>query len=67
MGVRLAGNPNSPGWQSPEMLAGQPYGKAADVFSFGVVLWEVMTRKEPWRCCLAAKSPTGSLHSSSCW
>jgi serine/threonine protein kinase len=45
-----SGNPNSPGWQSPEMLAGQPYGKAADVFSFGVVLWEVMTLKEPWRC-----------------
>lgn len=31
-----SGNPNSPGWQSPEMLAGQPYGKASDVFSFGV-------------------------------
>jgi serine/threonine protein kinase len=44
-----SGNPNSPGWQSPEMLAGQPYGKAADVFSFGVVLWEVLTLKEPWR------------------
>lgn len=44
-----SGNPNSPGWQSPEMLSGQPYGKAADVFSFGVVLWEVITLKEPWR------------------
>jgi serine/threonine protein kinase len=44
-----SGNPNSPAWQSPELLAGQPYGKAADVFSFGVVLWEIMTLKEPWR------------------
>lgn len=45
-----SGNPNSPGWQSPEMLAGQPYGRAADVYSFGVVLWEIITLKEPWRC-----------------
>lgn len=44
-----SGNPNSPGWQSPEMLSGQPYSKEADVFSFGVVLWEVVTLKEPWR------------------
>jgi hypothetical protein len=44
-----SGNPNSPGWQSPEMLSGSPYGKPADVFSFGVVLWEVLTLKEPWR------------------
>jgi len=42
-------DPNSPGWQSPEVLSGQPYGKAADVFSFGVVAWEVATLKEPWR------------------
>lgn len=44
-----SGNPNSPGWQAPEMLAGERYGKAADVFSFGVILWELVTLKEPWR------------------
>jgi serine/threonine protein kinase len=44
-----SGQPNSPGWQSPEMLAGTPYGKSADVFSLGVVMFEVMTLKEPWR------------------
>lgn len=54
-----SGNPNSPGWQSPEMLSGSPYGKPADVFSFGVVLWEVMTLKEPWRCGLVDCSGPG--------
>lgn len=34
---------HSPGWQAPEVLSGERYGRAADVFSFGVVLWEVMT------------------------
>lgn len=44
-----SGNPNSPGWQSPEMLAGLTYGTAADVFSFGVVVWEMLTLRQPWR------------------
>ena len=44
-----SGNPNSPGWQAPEMLAGRDYGTAADVYSFGVVLWELLTLRQPWR------------------
>jgi serine/threonine protein kinase len=44
-----SGNPNSPGWQSPEILGGKAYGKPADVFSFGVVLWELITLRQPWR------------------
>lgn len=33
----------------------QAYGKAADVFSFGVVVWEMVTLGVPWREDLGAK------------
>ena len=30
---------------SPEILEGKPYNESADVFSFGLVLWELITRE----------------------
>lgn len=41
------GNINSPEWAAPERLAGEAYSFSADVFSFGVVLWELVTLREP--------------------
>lgn len=41
MTVPNSGNMYSPRWQSPEYLEGKEYATATDVFSFGVVLWEV--------------------------
>ncbi|CAM9692821.1 unnamed protein product [Ectocarpus sp. 6 AP-2014] len=35
-------------WTAPEVLYGARNSYASDVFSFGVVLWEVMSRKTPW-------------------
>lgn len=49
---RLAhsGAVNSPAWASPEVLGGAAYyGPPADVFSLGVILWEVVTLEEPWK------------------
>jgi LRR receptor-like serine/threonine-protein kinase FLS2 len=34
-------------WMAPEVLAGGQYGPAADMFSFGVVLWETATHCLP--------------------
>jgi hypothetical protein len=33
---------------SPELFAGKKIGLESDVFSFGVVAWEVFTRREAW-------------------
>ena len=36
-------------WMAPEMFRGdQNYTNAVDVYSFGMVLWELATREVPW-------------------
>jgi tRNA A-37 threonylcarbamoyl transferase component Bud32 len=38
----------TPCWTAPEVLRNEPYTERADVFSFGVVLWELVTREDPY-------------------
>ncbi|KAL0036873.1 hypothetical protein WJX77_003215 [Trebouxia sp. C0004] len=39
---------NNPRWLAPEVIAVQNFSKAADVYSFGIILWELMTWQVPW-------------------
>jgi Protein tyrosine and serine/threonine kinase/SH2 domain len=34
---------------APEVLAGEAFNEKADVYSFGIVLWEILTRREPFQ------------------
>ena len=38
----------NPRWLAPEVVRGGQAGMAADVYSFGIVLWELMTWDLPW-------------------
>ena len=38
----------TPQWMAQEVLMGQTITKKSDIYSYGVVLWEIITRKIPF-------------------
>ncbi|XP_010555009.1 PREDICTED: serine/threonine-protein kinase EDR1-like isoform X2 [Tarenaya hassleriana] len=39
----------TPEWMAPEVLRNEPASEKCDVYSFGVILWELATRHIPWK------------------
>jgi sterile alpha motif and leucine zipper-containing kinase AZK len=37
-----------PEWMAPEVLRNEPANEMCDVYSFGVILWELATLRVPW-------------------
>ncbi len=35
-------------WMAPEILANEKYAEPADVFSYGIILWELLERECPY-------------------
>lgn len=35
-------------WMAPEVIEHKPYGEKADVFSFGILMWELLTGRVPY-------------------
>lgn len=35
-------------WMAPEVLANQRYTEKADIYSYGIILWELLTREVPY-------------------
>ncbi|PKA51681.1 Serine/threonine-protein kinase HT1 [Apostasia shenzhenica] len=44
----LADDPGTYRWMAPEMIKHKHYGKKVDVYSFGLVLWEMLTGRIPY-------------------
>ncbi|KAL5989857.1 hypothetical protein ACLOJK_010752 [Asimina triloba] len=44
----LADDPGTYRWMAPEMIKHKPYGRKVDVYSFGLVLWEMVSGTIPY-------------------
>lgn len=44
----LADDPGTYRWMAPEMIKKKSYGKRVDVYSFGLILWELVAGKIPY-------------------
>lgn len=45
---RLIGKPGNPGYLAPEVLEKNKIGSKADVYSYGIILWEMLMKKIPF-------------------
>ncbi|KAI4297813.1 hypothetical protein L6164_037678 [Bauhinia variegata] len=51
-------------WMAPEVIEHKPYDHKADVFSFGVVLWELLTGKLPYEYLTPLQAAIGVVQRS---
>uniref|UniRef100_A0A1Q3F2W5 Mitogen-activated protein kinase kinase kinase 7 n=1 Tax=Culex tarsalis TaxID=7177 RepID=A0A1Q3F2W5_CULTA len=47
--TRMTNNKGSAAWMAPEVFEGSTYTEKCDVFSWGIILWEVIAREQPFR------------------
>jgi hypothetical protein len=45
VGLFVESNVDNPAWLAPEILLKEVYGLESDVYSFGMIMWEMITRK----------------------
>ncbi|XP_046803485.1 mitogen-activated protein kinase kinase kinase 7-like isoform X2 [Lucilia cuprina] len=45
----MTNNSGSAAWMAPEVFEGSKYTEKCDVFSWGIVLWEIIAREKPFK------------------
>ncbi|OMJ86306.1 hypothetical protein SteCoe_12219 [Stentor coeruleus] len=48
-GIEFTGQMGTCHWMAPEVLSNQPYSLEADIYSYGIVMWEVIAREVPYQ------------------
>lgn len=46
--LRMTKGMGTPRYMAPELLEGKPYNEKADVYSFGILAWEILSQKLPY-------------------
>lgn len=45
----MTNNKGSAAWMAPEVFEGSTYTEKCDVYSWGIILWEVLSREQPFK------------------
>jgi serine/threonine protein kinase len=51
----------NPRWSAPEVIRKSTLSKSADVFSYGVVMWEMLTWQQPYEDMLSVQVSRGKM------
>ncbi|WJX69373.1 mitogen-activated protein kinase kinase kinase [Trifolium repens] len=46
--IRDSSSAGTPEWMAPELIQNEPFDEKCDIFSFGVMMWELWTLNRPW-------------------
>ncbi|KAL5797393.1 hypothetical protein ACOSQ2_002213 [Xanthoceras sorbifolium] len=46
--MRDSSSAGTPEWMAPELIRNEPFTEKCDIFSFGVIMWELCTLNRPW-------------------
>lgn len=58
----MTDNKGSAAWMAPEVFEGQSYNEKCDVFSWSIILWEILSRELPFKNMESAFRVMWSIH-----
>lgn len=46
--IKDSSSAGTPEWMAPELIRNEPFTEKCDIFSLGVIMWELCTLRRPW-------------------